>query len=130
MKCSNTPRTALPVTRLPASGPPSHALVHRYNSIIQGKSSSNDFVHLHDIDRRLSAFEPRYEQTAAPFAWKFTRHDLALLLKNFADKLQSDSSVATVSQRGVGGQPREAARSIRGSRLGPRGGPRRGELIQ
>jgi hypothetical protein len=26
----------------------------------------------------------RYEQAAAPFQWKFTRHDVALLLKKLA----------------------------------------------
>ena len=31
-------------------------------------------------------FERRYEQAAAPFEWKFTRHDLALLMKKLADK--------------------------------------------
>jgi hypothetical protein len=61
--------------------------VEIYNSIIQRKVlTPNDFVDLTDIEQRLAAFERRYEQTAAPFEWKFTRHDLALLLKKLADK--------------------------------------------
>jgi hypothetical protein len=61
--------------------------VEIYNSIIQRKVlTPNDFVDLADIELRLAAFERRYEQTAAPFQWKFTRHDLALLLKKLADK--------------------------------------------
>ena len=35
---------------------------------------------------RLAAFERRYEQSAAPFEWKFTRTDLAKLLERLADK--------------------------------------------
>ena len=61
--------------------------VEIYNSIIQRKVlTPNDFANLADIEHRLAAFERRYEQTAAPFEWKFTRHDLALLLKKLADK--------------------------------------------
>jgi DDE superfamily endonuclease len=61
--------------------------VEIYNSIIQRKVlTPNDFVDLADIEQRLTAFERRYEMTAAPFEWKFTRHDLALLLKKLADK--------------------------------------------
>ena len=34
----------------------------------------------------MLAFERRYEQSAAPFEWKFTRSDLALLMKKLAEK--------------------------------------------
>jgi hypothetical protein len=43
----------------------------------------------HDIDeveQRLHAFERLYEQTARPFQWMFTRHDLTKLMKRLADK--------------------------------------------
>jgi hypothetical protein len=61
--------------------------VEIYNSIIQRKVlTPNDFADLADIEGRLAAFERHYEQTAAPFEWKFTRHDLALLMKKLADK--------------------------------------------
>jgi hypothetical protein len=48
--------------------------------------TSNDFENLADVERRLHDFERRYEQTAAPFEWKFTRHDLHQLLKKLTDK--------------------------------------------
>jgi DDE superfamily endonuclease len=61
--------------------------VEIYNSIIQRKVlTPNDFADLSDIEHRLTAFQRRYQQTAAPFEWKFTRHDLALLTKKLADK--------------------------------------------
>ena len=46
----------------------------------------NDFAHLADVETRLLAFERRYEQTAAPFEWRFTRNDLAKLLERLADR--------------------------------------------
>ena len=46
----------------------------------------NDFADLGEVEERLLAFERRYEQSAAPFEWKFTRSDLALLMKKLADK--------------------------------------------
>lgn len=61
--------------------------VEIYNSIIQRKVlTPNDFTDLAEVQARLAAFERRYEQTATPFEWKFTRHDLALLMKKLADK--------------------------------------------
>jgi DDE superfamily endonuclease len=61
--------------------------VEIYNSIIQRKVlTPNDFSDLVEVEQRLAAFERRYEQTAAPFEWKFTRYDLALLMKKLADK--------------------------------------------
>ena len=38
------------------------------------------------VTARLAAFEPRCELSAKPFEWKFTRNDLALLMKKLADK--------------------------------------------
>jgi DDE superfamily endonuclease len=61
--------------------------VEIYLSIIQRKClTPNDFHDLAQIEHRLFAFERRYEQTAKPFEWKFTRSDLALLMKRLADK--------------------------------------------
>ena len=61
--------------------------VEIYNSIIQRKVlTPNDFADLAEVERRLAAFERRYEQNAAPFEWKFTRNDLALLMKKLATK--------------------------------------------
>jgi len=41
----------------------------------------NDFVDLGEVERRLLAFERRYEEAARPFEWKFTRADLARLMR-------------------------------------------------
>ena len=61
--------------------------VEVYNSVIQRKVlTPNDFADLAEVEQRLAAFERRYEQTAAPFEWKFTRNDLALLMKKLASK--------------------------------------------
>jgi hypothetical protein len=37
----------------------------------------NDLIDLVEVERRLLDFQQRYEQTAQPFEWKFTRTDLA-----------------------------------------------------
>jgi hypothetical protein len=39
-----------------------------------------DFTGLADLAGRLAAFEPRYNITATPFDWRFTRADLHDLL--------------------------------------------------
>jgi len=61
--------------------------VEIYFSVIQRKVlTPNDFTSLAEVEERLFAFERRYEQTAVPFEWKFTRHDLAKLMERLADK--------------------------------------------
>ena len=81
----------LPVGRSPAGPTARPCLLAQpgriYNSIIQRKVlTPNDFADLAEVERRLGAFERRYQQSAAPFEWKFTRNDLALLMKKLADK--------------------------------------------
>jgi hypothetical protein len=39
----------------------------------------NDFTDLAEVTQRLLGFQHRYEQTAVPFDWRFTRADLDLL---------------------------------------------------
>jgi transposase len=52
-----------------------------YFSVVQRKVvSPNDFTDLAEVEARLLAFQCRYEQTAAPFDWLFTRSDLDRLL--------------------------------------------------
>jgi len=41
----------------------------------------NDFTDLAEVEHRLLAFQRRYQQTAAPFDWRFTRADLDRLLR-------------------------------------------------
>jgi DDE superfamily endonuclease len=61
--------------------------VEIYFSVVQRKVlTPNDFTNLADVESRLLAFELRYEQTAAPFEWKFTRSDLTKLMERLADK--------------------------------------------
>jgi hypothetical protein len=61
--------------------------VEIYFSVIQRKVlTPNDFHDLTDVEGRLLAFERRYEQTASPFEWRFTRSDLTKLLERLADK--------------------------------------------
>jgi transposase len=53
-----------------------------YFSIVQRKVlSPNDFVDLDEVEQRLLGFQRRYEQTAMPFDWRFTRSDLDRLLR-------------------------------------------------
>ncbi len=52
-----------------------------YFSIVQRKVvTPNDFPDLDTLEQHLLAFGRRYEQIAAPFQWKFTRHELHKLL--------------------------------------------------
>jgi hypothetical protein len=52
-----------------------------YLSIVQRKVvTPNDFEDLDALEAQLLAFGRRYEQIAAPFQWKFARHDLHTLL--------------------------------------------------
>jgi transposase len=52
-----------------------------YFSVLQRKVvSPNDFTNLAEVEQRLADFEARYNATATPFQWKFTRDDLRDLL--------------------------------------------------
>jgi hypothetical protein len=56
-----------------------------YFSIVQRKVlTPNDFASLDEVADRLLAFERRYEQIARPFEWKFTRDDLARLMRRLS----------------------------------------------
>lgn len=51
-------------------------------SVIQRKIIKPvDFADLDVLAQRLVEFEPRYNRAAAPFDWRFTRADLAELLR-------------------------------------------------
>jgi transposase len=55
--------------------------VEVYFSVVQRKVvSPNDFTDLAEVEQRLAGFEQRYNATARPFRWKFTRDDLHDLL--------------------------------------------------
>jgi len=58
-----------------------------YFSIVQRKVlTPNDFHSLNELEQRLLAFQRRYEETASPFQWTFTRKDLATLLARIEKK--------------------------------------------
>ncbi len=60
-----------------------------YFSVVQRKVvSPNDFTDLAEVEARLLAFQRRYQQTAAPFDWRFTRSDLDRLLRCLDDHEQ------------------------------------------
>ena len=50
-------------------------------SVVQRKVlTPNDFQSLDQLEEALLAFQQRYEKSAAPFQWTFTREDLAKLM--------------------------------------------------
>jgi transposase len=56
-------------------------------SVIQRKVlTPNDFRDLVEVERRLLAFQRRYQQTATPFDWRFTRADLDRLLQRLDEQ--------------------------------------------
>lgn len=56
--------------------------VEIYFSIARRKAlTPDDFDSLAALEQRLLAFQDHYEQVAKPFEWKFTRSDLANLLR-------------------------------------------------
>jgi len=56
--------------------------VEIYFSIVQRKVlTPTDFACLADLEAALLAFQYRYEKSAAPFRWTFTRADLATLMQ-------------------------------------------------
>ena len=61
-----------------------------YFSILQRKAiATGDFADLDDLAQRILAFQDRYNQTAEPFGWKYTRHDL----NHYLDRLNNDGSL-------------------------------------
>jgi transposase len=60
-----------------------------YFSVVQRKVlTPNDFTDLDEVARRLLGFQRRYQQTAVPFDWRFTRADLAKLLRRLDARQQ------------------------------------------
>jgi transposase len=78
---------------------PTHASwlnqVEIYFSVLQRKVvSPNDFTDLTEVEHRLVEFEKRYNATATPFDWKFTRTDLHNLLDRINQHEQQDNTTA------------------------------------
>jgi hypothetical protein len=58
-----------------------------YFSMVQRKVlTPNDFKSLDELEQRLLAFERRYQETASPLPWTFTRKDLTTLLAKIENK--------------------------------------------
>ena len=58
--------------------------IETYFSIVQRKVvTPNDFPDLAAVKDRLLSFQQRYEASAKPFRWTFTRRDLHALLARF-----------------------------------------------
>jgi transposase len=65
--------------------------VEIFFSVVQRKVvSPNDFTDLAEVEQRLAEFEKRYNATAAPFQWKFTRRDLHDLLARISEHERRD----------------------------------------
>lgn len=63
-----------------------------YFSIVQRKVlTPNEFPSLEALHERLLAFQKHYETIATPFAWKFTRQDLARLMQKLDPKTDIES---------------------------------------
>jgi hypothetical protein len=66
--------------------------VEIYFSVLQRKAISPvDFADLDDLAARILAFEDRYNRTATPFDWTFTRTDLRALL----DRMDTTRPITT-----------------------------------
>ncbi len=64
-------------------------------SILQRKVlTPNDFTDLAEAEHRVLAFQKRYQHTAAPFEWKFTRNDLVDLMQKLNKAQQPQKLVA------------------------------------
>lgn len=54
----------------------------------------NDFQSLVEVEDRLLTFQTRYEQTAKPFQWTFSREDLRQILAKVATRNQTEPAAA------------------------------------
>jgi hypothetical protein len=100
--CSH--RGAASVERLVAAYPnlvlvhlPIHASwlnqVEIYFSVVQRKAlTPNDFASLEELADRLLAFQAHYERIATPFAWKFTRENLADMMRRLGSTVESQAA--------------------------------------
>jgi transposase len=68
--------------------------VEVFFSVVQRKVvSPNDFTDLDEVEQRLIEFEKRYNATATPFRWKFTRGDLHALLARITEHERQESLI-------------------------------------
>jgi len=68
--------------------------VEIYFSILQRKAiTTGDFADLDNLAQRILAFQSHYNQSAAPFGWKYTRDDL----NRYIDRLNNDGTLRTAA---------------------------------
>ena len=61
--------------------------VEIYFSAVQRKAVvPDDFLDLDEVEQRLLSFQDRYNSTARPFDWRFTRDDLNQLLTRISHR--------------------------------------------
>ena len=71
------------------------AEVEIYFSIVQRKAlTPNDFRSLDDVEERLLGFQQHYENIATPFQWRFTKDDLAALMRTLDAQDKALAAVA------------------------------------
>ena len=64
-------------------------MIEIFFSIVQKKViSPNDFASLNGLAATLLSFTSRYNQTARPFNWKYTKADLARTLERISSREQ------------------------------------------
>jgi DDE superfamily endonuclease len=88
-RCVERFQTAFP-NLIPVHGPIHASWLNQieiYFSIVQRKAlTPNDFQSLKDVEERLLAFQAYYESIARPFEWRFTKDDLAALIRKLGDR--------------------------------------------
>lgn len=76
---------ARPVLRGPGRSNASRLPAEIYFSILQRKAiSPHDFIDLDALATRVLEFQDRYNATAQPFAWTYTRTDLNAFINRIA----------------------------------------------
>lgn len=66
-----------------------------YFSILQRKVVTPNYFHcVQALAQTITEFQKRYEQSAKPFEWKFTKEDLSILLKKLTQKTMPLSNAA------------------------------------
>lgn len=66
-----------------------------YFSVVQRKVlTPNDFSSLEEVEDRLLGFQDRYQETASPFEWRFTRTDLERLMERLDGRHETSAEAA------------------------------------
>ena len=82
--------------------------VEIYFSVLQRKVlTPPDVTSLEELAGRILAFQADYELLARPFEWRFTRADLARLLRDLAEK-----DAGPLARGGVNTSPNIRARPL------------------